>query len=218
MTHTTPFPGDHAPDLAFATLGSADFDLGTARPESFSLVLFYRGSHCPICKSQLEELNDKLGGFAEIGVDVYVISMDDEARARKQRRDWSIDNLSIGYGLSEEAAREWGLFISSGAKEGEPARFSEPGLAVVRPDGTMYALHLQNVPFARPTSDGLRQGLAFILEKHYPLRGTSRRDRSREPSRRGFLVTASDAIVAGCVAPDAHGVERRAATLTRPEI
>lgn len=171
MAHTTPSPGDRAPSLTFQRLDGAAFDLAAARPENFSLIFFYRGSHCPICKSQLEELSGKLEGFAELGVEVHVVSMDDEARARKQRQDWSIDDLAIGYGLGEASAREWGLFISSAAKEGEPERFSEPGLAVVRPDGTIYALHLQNVPFARPTIDGLRQGLGFILEKDYPLRG-----------------------------------------------
>lgn len=170
-THTTPMPGDKASALKVQTLGGTPVDLAANRPENFSVVLFYRGSHCPICKTQMEELNGKLGDFRKIGVDVHVVSMDDEARARKQTRDWAIGNLSIGYGLSEESARDWGLFISEGFKEGEPERFNEPGVAVVRPDGTIYSLHVQNVPFARPTIDGLQQGLGFIIENDYPIRG-----------------------------------------------
>lgn len=172
MAHATPMPGDKAPTLKANALGGQAIDLAADQPENFSLIFFYRGVHCPICKAQLEELNGKLDGFAEIGVDVHVVSMDDEVRARKQKQDWAIGNLAVGYGLSEEAARAWGLFISEGAKEGEPARFSEPGVAVVRPDGTIYALMLQNVPFARPTIDGIRQGLTFIIQKNYPIRGT----------------------------------------------
>lgn len=49
----------------------------------------------------------------------------------------------MGYDLSLTAARQWGLFI--GTSRGttsigieEPALFSEPGVFIVQPDGTLY--------------------------------------------------------------------------------
>ncbi len=49
--------------------------------------------------------------------------------------------------------------------------FSEPGMALVRPDGTLYMIRSQNVPFARPSFDALLKGLDFVLDKNYPVRG-----------------------------------------------
>ncbi|MCP3056113.1 redoxin domain-containing protein [Aurantimonas marianensis] len=171
MRHTTPVPGDKAPNLTVDVLGGAALELAGTTPEKMSLVFFYRGVHCPICKTQLEELNDKRAGFEAMGISVHAVSMDSRERAERQRQEWKIDDLPIGYGLSEESAREWGLFISGQEKDSEPARFAEPGIAMIYPDGTIYALHFQSVPFARPTLDGLKKGLSFILENDYPIRG-----------------------------------------------
>ncbi|EAU43284.1 hypothetical protein FP2506_10581 [Fulvimarina pelagi HTCC2506] len=171
MTHETPLPGQKAPTLRVNTLGGSSIDLSQDNPENFSIVFFYRGLHCPICRKELEELNGKLNKFEDLGVIVHTVSMDGEERAKRQKDEWAIGNLDIGFGLSEASAREWGLFISEKAKDPEPEKFSEPGIAAIKPDGTLYSLHLQNVPFARPTIDGLLQGLQFIIENDYPVRG-----------------------------------------------
>ncbi|MEF2547064.1 redoxin domain-containing protein [Aurantimonas sp. E1-2-R+4] len=171
MRHTTPIPGDKAPKLAVEVLGGPAFDLAADKPAKMSLVFFYRGVHCPICKTQLEELNDRRAEFEAIGVSVRAVSMDSKERAERQKQEWKIADLPIGYGLTEESAREWGLFISAKEKDSEPTRFAEPGIAMIYPDGTIYALHFQSIPFARPTLDGLKKGLGFILENDYPIRG-----------------------------------------------
>jgi peroxiredoxin len=171
MSHTTPLPGERAPKLTVDVLGGPGIDLAADTPQNFSLTFFYRGLHCPICRTQLEELNGRIADFDAMGIKVYAISMDSKDRAERQKEEWKIDKLPIGYGLSEASARQWGLFISAKVKDPEPARFSEPGIAVLYPDGTIYALYLQNVPFARPTLDGLRDGLKFVIEKQYPIRG-----------------------------------------------
>jgi hypothetical protein len=53
----------------------------------------------------------------------------------------------------------------------EPALFSEPGLFLVRPDGTLYYAAVQTMPFARPHFDELIGALDFAIAKDYPARG-----------------------------------------------
>lgn len=171
MPHTTPMPGDAAPALKVDTLGGTPFDLSEVHPENFTLVLFYRGYHCPICKDQLEELNGKISDFEAAGIKAHAVSMDSPERAEKQREEWDIGNLAIGYGLSEASAREWGLYISAKEKDAEPERFAEPGTAIIYPDGRIYALYTQNVPFARPPLDDLLGAMKFVLKNDYPVRG-----------------------------------------------
>ena len=167
-----PTPGKAAPGLDLPLTIQARFELSSQSPENFTMLLFYRGSHCPICKSQLEELGGRLSDFTDRGVSPFAVSMDDEERAMKVDREWETGNLPLAYDMSEEKAREWGLYISS-KREGsdEPAVFSEPGICLVRPDGTLYMAQQQSAPFARPGFDALLKGIDFVLDKDYPARG-----------------------------------------------
>ncbi len=87
-----------------------------------------------------------------------------------------LERVRIGYGLPVEGAREWGLFISTGrgmtsVGVEEPDRFSEPGLFLVKPDGTLYWEAVQSMPFARPHFDEVLKAVEFVREKDYPARG-----------------------------------------------
>ncbi|MDZ7857087.1 hypothetical protein [Sphaerotilus sp.] len=54
----------------------------------------------------------------------------------------------------------------------EPALFSEPGVFLVRPDGTLYYYgEVQTMPFARPQFQDLLGAIDFALAKDYPARG-----------------------------------------------
>lgn len=165
-------PGQKVPQLKVALTGGGSYELGVEHPEAFSLVVFYRGRHCPICKAYLEDLTGRLAAFAELGVAVVAVSMDPRERAMKTAEEWQVDGLRVGYNLTAEDARDWGLFVSEAAKDSEPPYFTEPALFLVRPDGTLFSQHVQNVPFARPQWDDLLSGIKFILENDYPLRGT----------------------------------------------
>ena len=84
--------------------------------------------------------------------------------------------MPIGYGLPIETARAWGLFVSGGIGKTsigieEPALFSEPGLFLVRPDGTLYASIVQTMPFARPAFEQILQSMKIVKERNYPARG-----------------------------------------------
>ncbi len=53
----------------------------------------------------------------------------------------------------------------------EPALFSEPGVFLVRADGTLYYGAVQTMPFARPHFDELMAAVDFAVAKDYPARG-----------------------------------------------
>lgn len=166
-------PGQKTPDLRLPLTIQAQFDLAKQQPENFTMLVFYRGKHCPICKSYLEELAGKLDKFTGQGITPFAISMDSEERAMVSHQEWDTGDLPLAYGMSEDTAREWGLYISEKrAGSEEPEQFSEPGLFLVRPDGTLYFAVTQNAPFTRPPLDQLLSGVEFILKNDYPTRGT----------------------------------------------
>jgi len=164
-------PQHPVPALEVACVGGQTWDLHEQHPNQFTLIVFYRGLHCPICKGYLNDLQNRLEGFRAKGVEPIAISSDTRERAEQTAKDWGIESLPLGYGLSLETAREWGLYISAGIKPEEPSLFVEPGLFLVRPDTTLYAASIQTMPFARPSFRELAGALDFVIKQDYPPRG-----------------------------------------------
>ncbi len=168
---TRPTPQQQAPELRFSLLGGAQWNLKEQQPESFTLIVFYRGLHCPICKKYLQQLEELLPEFQQLGVNVLAVSRDSEKRARLSRQKWEIPQLTLGYGLDEATARAWGLYLSKGVKEGEPEVFSEPGLFLVDSTHTVYYAAINSNPWGRPYLPSFVKAVDYIVKTGYPARG-----------------------------------------------
>ena len=171
-----PIPRQKTPALTVETLGHGTFDLGSAKPARGTLVCFYRGLHCPICRKYLGELTRMIGEFDKRGVETLALSSDDRQRAQETKDKWGLAGFEIGYGLALDKAREWGLYVSSSRGKtslgiDEPALFSEPGLFLLRPDATLYWGSWSTMPFARPHFDEILAAIDFAVSKDYPARG-----------------------------------------------
>ena len=169
-------PRRHIPSLSIQTLSGKQWNIDGRNPEQFTMLVFYRGLHCPICRSYLTELNRLAEEFTQRGVEVIAISSDTRARASEAAETWRLDQLEIGYELDLETAYRWGLFVSSSRGKTsvgieEPARFTEPGVFLVRPDGTLYWSSIQTMPFARPHFKDILTALDFVIKNDYPARG-----------------------------------------------
>lgn len=165
-------PRQPVPTLEVHLVGGERFSLAAQQPDRFSLVVFYRGHHCPVCRGYLNQFEGLLDDLAGVGVtSVVAVSGDNEERAGRSVEEWGLGRLQVGYGQSVESMREWGLFVSKAIKEGEPAEFGEPGLFLVRPDGTLYAAVLNTMPFGRPHLDEIVGAVGWVSEQDYPARG-----------------------------------------------
>ena len=169
-------PRQPVPTLNLPTLSHGDFKLSEDAAPNFTLLVFYRGLHCPICLKYLLELGRLQPDFERRGVKVIAVSSDGRERAQAMADKLKAADLRMGYDLGLAKARAWGLYVStsrgvtsSGIEE--PALFSEPGVFIVRPDGTLYYGAVQTMPFARPHFDELLAALDFALAKNYPARG-----------------------------------------------
>lgn len=177
MSDITPLvPRQRVPDLTVPLAGGGEFNLATDKTQKFTLIVFYRGLHCPQCRKQLTDLEAKLVEFEKRGVSVIAISADDKERAERTKADWNLSKLRIGYGLDLRTARSFGLWISTGrgktsAGIEETTLFNEPGLFLIKPDQTLYCASVQTMPFARPHLADLLAAIDFVIEKNYPARG-----------------------------------------------
>lgn len=169
-------PRQPVPALSVDTVSHGRWTLVESKPQHFTLVVVYRGLHCPICRPYLGELNRLAGEFEQRGVEVIAVSSDDAERAARTVEQWKLEALRVGHGLSIEDARAWGLYVSSGRGKTsigvvEPDLFAEPGIFLVRPDGTLYFGTVQTMPFARPHFADILPAIDFVLKHDYPARG-----------------------------------------------
>ena len=164
-------PRTQVPSLSLDLINDTRWDLEEQTPNDFTMLVFYRGLHCPVCKDYLEDLASKLDQFTDRGMHVIAISCDTEEKAKKAGKEWNIPDLPVGFELSIEKAREYGLFISKGISDKEPEHFSEPGIFLVKPNGKLYCAALQTMPFARPNFDDILKAVDFVTKESYPARG-----------------------------------------------
>ena len=167
----TLMPRQVAPTLRFELTDGSAWSLGKETPPAFDMIVVYRGLHCPVCKTYLGELDSKLPEFAKRGVNVVAVSTDSQDRAEKAKVEWGLANLKLGFGLSIAEARAWQLYISSSIREAEPAQFSEPGLFLVKPDGTLFYSSRSSAPWGRPPLDQILRGIDIATERKMPARG-----------------------------------------------
>jgi len=164
-------PGKKAPSLNVETISENAWSLDKHLNKSKCMIVFYRGLHCTVCSDFLKQLDDQLLDYKKSNTEVIAISMDSKKKAAKAKTAWGIVNLNIGYGLNENKAREWGLYISESIKEAESDVFCEPGLFIIKEDGSLYLANTSNMPWARPDISTLPAKLVFAEENNYPVRG-----------------------------------------------
>jgi len=71
--------GDIFPPLTVDAVGGGTISLPGDLAGSFGVLLIYRGSWCPYCNAQLAAFSRAAGKFAEVGIKVAALSVDDEA-------------------------------------------------------------------------------------------------------------------------------------------
>lgn len=98
-------PTQPVPELDAATLDGGRFRIAEQRPQAFTMIVFYRGLHCPICKPYLRGLDSQIEEFEGRGVEVIAVSTDTHERASRSKEEWELGRLQIGYGLEIAKAR-----------------------------------------------------------------------------------------------------------------
>lgn len=162
--------GSLMPKIAVPKAGGGELTIGNTR--GWEMLVVYRGKHCPMCKSYLGTLDKLLDQFKAIGTEVFAVSADTKEKAETEAMEQSW-RFPVGYGLSQEQMRALGLYISEPRSPQETDRpFPEPGLFVINPEGQVQIVDISNAPFARPDLNAVLNGIKFVREKHYPIRGT----------------------------------------------
>lgn len=171
MPTSKPIAGDLLAPMEFAKLDGGQLKVGGTK-DNWTLLVVYRGKHCPRCKKYLNILNDMRAAWHDAGFDIAVVSADTEEKARADQAEfgWVFD---LGYGMSEDQMETLGLYVTEPLSASETdRRFAEPGTYVIRPDGSILLISISNGPSARPELTELLDGMIFTKDNDRPPRGT----------------------------------------------
>ena len=173
MTSITPKPvvGQPIPQLSFNLVGGGSMTIGQA-VDHWTMLIIYRGKHCPRCKKYLKILESMQADYLDAGIKVVALSADTQERASADVSEFGW-TFPVGYGLTETDMRRLGVYITEPLSPDEaPARFSEPGIFCLKPDAEIQIVAISNGPAARPDLNELLDGLKFNITNNRPTRGT----------------------------------------------
>lgn len=155
----------------FPALSGGEITVGTPK-DRWTMLIVYRGRHCPKCKAYLNKLQNMLGDWTAL-MDLVVVSADTREKAESDAFEFGW-TFPLCYGLTEPQMRDLGLYVSDPLSEAETdTRFAEPGTFAIRPDGTLMLVDISNGPAARPDLDVLLSGMQFNIDNDRPARGTA---------------------------------------------
>lgn len=164
-------PEAAAPALTVALADGAPWDLRAERPEALTVVAFYRGAFCRFCRAFVEELDVLATEFDRRGLLITAISMDTAEEARRMAYSLKSGLVRIGYGLSLDDARAFGLFVSRVERQGRATMFAEPALFLIRPSGAIYAIFQNSMSCGRPDLRSIIEAIDMVGPAGFPSRG-----------------------------------------------
>ncbi len=168
---TAIMPRQIAPELDLPLAGGGRLTLADLQPERFTMLVFNRGLHCPVCRAQLSELDRRIDELTSRGIEVFSVSGESAERAETMRTEWKIQNVPLAYELSQAQMRDWGLFVSRGRNDLEPPIFNEPAVFLLKPDCSVYYEAVLSMPVGRPRLEDLVHGIDYWVANDYPARG-----------------------------------------------
>jgi peroxiredoxin len=149
-------------------VGGTYWTLGQRQPAVGTLIFFYRGLTCQLSEACIIELNERSQEFKDVGAEVVAISSDTKANALVFAKRKGIAGLELGYNLPTEMAISWGLYLSETSPPAEQRIYNEPGLFLVRADGTIHAAAIASMPILRPDLDASLAQFVELRHKEPP--------------------------------------------------
>ena len=166
-----PVVGAPIPAISVPQLGGGTMTIGGATT-GWTLFIVYRGRHCGRCKNYLNGLEAMKSDWEQTCFTIKIVSADTEERAAADVAEykWTMD---VGYGLTVAQMATLGLYVTEPANNGDAvARFAEPGIFCIDPDGNIVVAAISNAPSARPDLAQLLDGMKFTIANNLPFCGT----------------------------------------------
>ncbi|MCA1055998.1 peroxiredoxin family protein [Rossellomorea aquimaris] len=155
---------DTVPDFTLPSVAGEKFSLEEHLKEhdSWHLIVFFRGSWCPVCQEELRELQANQEKFEEQDVHTLAISSDDLENLQEYANEENI-KYPILSDKDLDAIKAYGVFYhGEDAPYDDHGEHGEPAYFLVNPKGELMYQQRQTSPFGRPHADELLKIVKYI--------------------------------------------------------
>jgi peroxiredoxin len=152
-------PGDPFPRLTITTTDGQALTIPDAFAGDFAVVLFYRGSWCPYCNSQLRAFERAGQALADAGIRVAALSVDDKETTAALVEKHKL-TFPVGYGADAAAVAA----LTSAFVNPDPVYLQSTGF-VLGPKGNVVVSVYSSGAIGRLVPDDV-VGLVRYLREH----------------------------------------------------
>lgn len=151
--------GNTFPSLTIDAVGGGTISLPGDLAGSYGVVLIYRGSWCPYCNAQLAAFSRASAKFAELGIKIVALSVDDRATsdALVEKHDL---NFPIGYGANADS-----IAAATGAYTNDNPRYLQSTGFVLDPDGKLITGVYSTAAIGRLVADDVAGFVSYVKSK-----------------------------------------------------
>ena len=151
--------GNTFPSLTIDAVGGGTISLPGDLAGSYGVVLIYRGSWCPYCNAQLAAFSRASAKFAELGIKVVALSVDDRATsdALVEKHDL---NFPVGYGANADS-----IAAATGAYTNDNPRYLQSTGFVLDPDGKLITGVYSTAAIGRLVADDVAGFVSYVKSK-----------------------------------------------------
>lgn len=156
--------GDLAPSFSLTRAGGGEYSLQqdiSERP-GWRFVIFFRGSWCPVCNEELQDIQDSLSYFEDKGIHFTALSTDSQQNLDEMREKHGL-TFPVLAGATEDILKQYGVYY-----HGEDSPYEdhgihgEPAYYLLDEEGKVMYQQQQTSPFGRPHAKELRKIAAYI--------------------------------------------------------
>ncbi len=152
-------PGARFPTLTVQPVGGSAFDLPDALAGAYGVVLFYRGSWCPYCNTQLRAFQRMEKSLTELGIKVVALSVDDEATTAGLVAKHHL-GFPVGHGAdARKVAEATGAFVNE-----DPLYLQSTGF-VLDPEGRVLVSVYSSGAIGRLVPDDVIGFVRYLQER-----------------------------------------------------
>jgi peroxiredoxin len=145
------------PELEVPAVGGGRLLLPASLAGSWGVVLLYRGSWCPYCNAQLAGFGRAAATFAELGIKVAALSVDDEETSRALVEKY---HLGFPVGHSADAAKVSALV---GAYTNPDPPYLQSTGFVLAPEGTVVTAVYSSGAIGRLVADDVAGLVRYVV-------------------------------------------------------
>lgn len=154
-----------APDFTLPSVSGEEYSFSNVlkqKDDQWHLIIFFRGSWCPACMSELQELEESKGYFEKQQIHLTTITYDEKENLEKMVQEHGF-TFPVLIDENLEFLKAYGVhYHDKNAPYEDHGTHGEPAYFLTDEEGKVLYQQRQTSPFGRPHPKELRKIIQYI--------------------------------------------------------